>query len=314
MKHRYLITGASGFIGANIVQRLLKENTEVHVLVRPKSNTSKLSAILTQIQTHTISVDDSQTLEKVLLDIHPEYIFHLASYGNNSAQTDVAQMVQSNIQFSTNLLLAAQTIPYKAFVLTGSSSEYGFKTKAMSETDILEPASFYAATKAGITHIAQVFRKLYNKPIVVVRPFSVYGPYEDASRLVPTVIKKCLAQEDIMLTPGTEKRDFIYVDDFVEGFFRVANAPEKLPDGLVNIGSGHEYTTKEMVTTIHQLTQSNSKLLWGTYPNRKWDTEFWKADMRRMVDYYQWQPHTSLSQGISKTIHWMKDHHQLYDI
>jgi nucleoside-diphosphate-sugar epimerase len=306
MKRTYLVTGATGFIGSNLIRHLVRQNADVHILTRSKSNFWRISSILTKINNHCVDSYNSPSFTKLIHKIHPDYIFHLAAYGSYPAQTDLTQMLSINIHFSTALLSAINTLPYTMCILTGSSSEYGFKTKPMSENDLLEPASFYAATKAGMTHIAQVFAQMYQKPIAIVRPFSVYGPYEEASRLIPTAIINCLKNQDIPLTQGKEKRDFIYIEDFIDGLLAVTQDPDDSSGKIINIGSGKQFSTKQIVTKIHTITKSTSRLLWGKYPNRSWDTNYWKANIRFIKDTYGWKPQTSIDAGLSKTIEWFK--------
>jgi nucleoside-diphosphate-sugar epimerase len=313
MKRTYLITGATGFIGANLVRQLLVQNKAVHIITRPDSNFWRLKGVLSKLTVHKIQPEDTQILTKTIKNIAPDYIFHLAAYGSYPAQTDITQMLRINIDFSTSLLTAINTIPYTSCILTGSSSEYGFKTKPMSENNLLEPASFYAATKAAITHIALVFARQYNKPITVVRPFSVYGPYEECTRFVPTAITKCLKNEDMPLTNGQEKRDFLYVEDFIDCFLQIADKSDVTAGKIINIASGKQTSTRKIMNAIHLLTKSKSTLLWGRYPNRSWDTTYWKADTHLVKKIVGWKPAYSLSEGLQKTIDWFIHNRDIYE-
>ncbi|MBI3955030.1 NAD-dependent epimerase/dehydratase family protein, partial [Candidatus Gottesmanbacteria bacterium] len=228
-------------------------------------------------------------------------------------QQDVSKMIKANIIFSSLLLETAKEINLKAFIITGSSSEYGYKNKPMKETDTLDPASFYAATKAATTNLALVYARSYNLPVIIVRPFSVYGPYEEPTRLVPTVIMKCLKNEDVELTKGMEKRDFIYIEDFLDCFMKLSKNPGKITGHIINIGSGKQFSTRDIAKLIQSLTKSHSRLLWGKYPNRKWDAKFWLADINLAKRSIGWQPKRDLPKGISETITWFKKNLNLYE-
>lgn len=313
MKQKHLVIGASGFIGANLVRRLLSENQEVHILVRKSSNLWRIKGILSKLKLHLLDIENQISVKKTIKKIHPDYIYHLAAYGGYPFQKDVNKMIKTNIIFSSVLLETAKEINLKAFILTGSSSEYGYKNKPMKETDTLAPASFYAATKAATTQLALVYARSFNMPIVIVRPFSVYGAFEEPTRLVPTVIMKCLKNIDIELTDGKEKRDFIYIEDFLDCFLKLAENPGKITGHIINIGSGKQFSTRAIVKIIHRLTKSRSRLLWGKYPNRKWDAKFWLADINLAKKLVGWQPKRDLPSGIAETITWFQNNLTLYE-
>ena len=313
MKQKHLVTGASGFIGANLVRRLLSENKEVHILSREESDFWRLKGILSKLNLHPQDTENQISIKKTIKKINPDYIYHLAAYGGYPFQQDVSKMIKTNIIFSSVLLETAKEINLKAFILTGSSSEYGYKNKPMKEDDALKPASFYAATKAATTQLALVYARSFKMPIVIVRPFAVYGPFEEPTRLVPTVIMKCLKNIDIELTDGKEKRDFIYIEDFLDCFLKLAENPGKTSGQIVNIGSGKQFSTREIVKIIHQLTKSRSQLLWGKYPNRLWDAKFWLADINLVKKLVGWQPKRDLPLGIAETITWFQNNLILYE-
>ena len=122
----------------------------------------------------------------------PFQIVHMASYGNHSTQRDLDKTIQANIINTVNLLEVAKDYPIESIIITGTSSEYGAKESPMSEDDLLEPDTLYAAAKASQTHLSLYLAKAYNLPLVVVRPFSVYGPGEADWRFIPTIIKNGL--------------------------------------------------------------------------------------------------------------------------
>lgn len=307
-----LVTGGSGFIGANLVRALIREKHDVHIVTRTTSNLWRLHEVQRVIRIHKTDYTDSDGIRRIVSKIKPTLIYHLAAFGNYHTQRDLYTMIHSNILFTAYLLTALQTTAYELFVYLGSSSEYGFKTTPMKESDVLEPNSFYAATKACATYISQVYAKLYKKPIVVVRPFSVYGPFEETTRLIPTVILSCLKNRAILATNGDEMRDFIYVGDLVDSLLMIHKL-KKLPGEIINIGSGKQYSTREIVTTIHALLKSKSIIKWGTYPSHYWDTSFWQADTTVARKKLGWTARYALKKGLTETIEWFKKHNYNYE-
>ncbi len=312
VRNKIVVTGASGFIGANLVRRLISDNNEVYILKRKDSYIWRLTELNPQLKEFQVDFHDKALLKEVISHIKPDIIYHLAAYGGYPFQEDLTKMLNGNIVSTVNILEASKDIGYKIFINFGSSSEYGFKKKPMKETDVLEPGSFYAATKASGTYLCRVFGNIYQKPIVTVRPFSVYGPYEEPTRLIPSSIVACLKGKDLKLTKGDQKRDFIYIGDFLDGLFAITHNPEKVAGKVINLGTARQYSVNEVVTLIKKITNSKSKLIWDAYQPRSWDTNYWVADIKLAKKLLNWEPETSLEEGLQKTIAWFKKHIHLY--
>lgn len=310
---KVLVTGAGGFIGANLVRQLIKENYQVHIIWKPTTNIWRLKNILPLISLHNVSLGSKSQLAKTLQKISPFAIFHLASHGAYSFQTNVQEMIKVNIAGTLNLLFASKNINYSVFVNTGSSSEYGFKRKPMKETDLLEPNSFYSATKASSTHLCQVFAKEFDKPIATLRPFSVYGPYEEKKRFIPTIIKNLLDKHPIKVTPGKQKRDFIYIDDMIHAYMCAIKKGAELKGKICNIGTGKEYSNDAIVQILFNLTKQKVPIKKGAYPTRAWDTSHWVADVSSTKRYLNWKPKYSLEKGLKKSYLWFKKNYKLYE-
>lgn len=307
-KRVVLVTGAGGFIGANLVRRLLTDGYRVHVIWRKETNPWRITDILSQLSLHEVELSDRSGLTTLVEHINPKTVFHLAAHGAYSSQTDIDRMIEVNIKGTLNLLAASKNVDYDMFVNTGSSSEYGFKNKPMKETDVLEPTSFYAATKASATHLCRVFSREYNKPVVTLRPFSVFGPYEEPSRFIPTIIKALIAKTPIRLTPGVQRRDFVYIDDVIDAYFAIMKKGKSIKGELFNIGSGIEQSNDEVVQKLFSATEKKTRIVKGAFPARSWDTEHWVADISRANRLLGWQPRYTLTSGLKKTFEWFTQH------
>ncbi|MCH8853846.1 MAG: NAD(P)-dependent oxidoreductase, partial [Planctomycetes bacterium] len=144
---RVLLTGGSGFIGANLCRRLLDDGCEVHLLLRNLPLNERLRDLEGRVLVHCADLRARESVLSIVRGVRPEQVFHLATYGGSSQQTDVREMVATNIDGTVNLVEACLKSEVRVVVNTGSSSEYGFKDRAAREEDRLDPNSHYAWTK-----------------------------------------------------------------------------------------------------------------------------------------------------------------------
>lgn len=304
IKKRIVITGAGGFIGSNIVRKLLEEHYVVHVIWKKGSSFYRLIDIKEKLIIHTVSLEDKENLTQVIKKIKPFAIFHMATYSDYREQEKIEEIIKVSINGTVNLLLASLSVPYSIFVNTGSSSEYGLKQKPMREKDLLEPVSFYAAAKAGATLLCQAFASHYDKPIVTFRPFSVYGPYEAPDRFIPTIIHHILEKRPILLTSGKQRRDFIYVKDIVSAYMKTLEHGKSLQGKVINLGTGKEFSNDEIVKILFRCIKQKVPIQKGAFPKRIWDTPHWVANIDIARKLLQWKPTYSVSDGLQETYEW----------
>ncbi|HEY3453465.1 MAG TPA: NAD-dependent epimerase/dehydratase family protein, partial [Bryobacteraceae bacterium] len=229
---RVLVTGASGFVGANLVRRLLQDGHECHLLLRRQHQSWRLQAVAPAVQIHEVDLEDDEAVGRVVAAVRPDWVFHLAAYGAYSNQVGIRQMAVTNLLGSAALLDASAAAGVQAFIQAGSSSEYGYKDHPAAEEEALEPNSHYAITKAAATHYCQLSARRLDFNAVTVRLYSIYGPYEDPNRLIPTLILHGLRGSLPPLVSPRIGRDFVYVDDAVDAMLRIAEAPS-IPRGAI---------------------------------------------------------------------------------
>ena len=279
----YLISGSGGFIGSSLYFKLLKLGHS------PK-------AIPRDILYNYFSLKEFLKLEK------PDYIVHLAAWGNHSTQTDLDKIISSNINLTATLLQASKDINYKGFINIGSSSEYGDKSKPMSELDLPETDTYYGASKVATTYLSRAFVKQENKPIVTVRPFSVYGPREASHRFIPTVIISALEGKKFDLAEKP-MHDWIYIDDFLNGLLLVAENAGKLQGQTVNIGTGKQFSNLDVIKTLEEI---HGKIEYNTSERlRSYDSGYWVADNTKLKSL-GWKQQYTLYQGLKKTYDFIK--------
>jgi nucleoside-diphosphate-sugar epimerase len=313
---RVLVTGASGFVGANLARRLVRDGHEVSILVRDKADLWRLSDLLDAIRILHCTLVDREGVERAVVEIGPEWVFHLAVHGAYSWQTDLKEMIDTNLTGTANLIDACLKVGFEAFVNTGSSSEYGFKSHACNEDDLLEPNSYYAITKASATHLCRLTARNKGVHIPTLRLYSVYGPYEEPKRLIPTLIVKGIGGVLPVLVDSTIARDYIHIDDVLEAYLLAAAKRTAEPGAIFNVGTGIQSSIEQIVAVTRTVFNLKAEPNWGSMPNRIWDSSNWVSDNRKLITELGWQPKHNLDSGFRNTVDWMLSNptiHKFYD-
>lgn len=311
-KKKILISGATGFIGANLARKSLEAGNEVYIISRAASDKWRISDILKILHEFSVDLLDYERLESVICEIKPEIIFHTAIYGGYPFQKNINKTIQTNFIGTANLIEACSKIGFENFVNTGSSSEYGQKNAPMKERDSLDPDNIYGASKAGATLFCRTKSKFEKLPITTLRLFSPYGYYEESSRLVPSVILSCLKKENPMLSSPESVRDFVFIDDVIDAYFAAAKTPNVVGE-IFNIGGGRQSSIKEVVNKILGLMESDIEPQWGSIPERSNEPKIWQADISKARTILNWQPKHSLWQGLGDTVKWFEKNISLYE-
>lgn len=310
---RVLVTGAGGFIGANLVRRLIEDGHEVIAVSRPGGERWRLDDIAGEIRILELDLCEYESIQRAVGTARPEWVFHLAAHGAYSWQTDVETMIRINIGATAALLTAAAKIEAKAFIHAGSSSEYGLKRHAPREDAWLEPNSAYAVTKAAGSHLTALARA-QGLPAATLRLYSIYGPWEDPGRLVPALVREgWRGGLPPLVTPDTA-RDFVYVGDCCDALVRAASrgAPSG-PGAILNIGSGRQTRLDELVEIARDALDIEARPHWGTMDRRMWDASVWVSDPGAAFEHLRWKASTSLSEGLTRTSTWLRAHPALWD-
>jgi nucleoside-diphosphate-sugar epimerase len=300
-----LVTGGAGFVGACAVRALLERGHTVHVLLRPQSRPWRLADVLPRLTVHRADLTDAGQTRAAVLSARPRAVLHLAAHGAYECQADARAILRTNILGTYNLLEAASEAEVAVFINTGSSSEYGFRSEPMCETDRLEPNSFYAVAKAAQTHLCALLGKKGAMGVVVFRLFSVYGPWEEPSRLIPTLIRRARAGLPLEMVAPDIARDFVYVEDVVDALLDLP-AAARLRGEAINLGTGIETNLREVVEAVTDLLGNRSEVRWGSMKPRHWDNTRWSADPAKAVQLLGWRPRHTLRQGLAKMAEWMQ--------
>jgi UDP-glucose 4-epimerase len=311
---KVLITGASGFVGNNLARFLVKQNHEVHLLLREECANWRLQDMGDDVRVHRVDLRDRDGVHRTLKALKPRWVFHLAAHGAYSFQTDDETILMTNVMGTVNLIRAALDAGVEVFVNTGSSSEYGFKNHPPREDEPIQPNSHYAVAKAAGTLFCGYTARATGTRIPTLRLYSVYGPYEDPTRLMPTIILKGMEDRLPPLVNPEVSRDFVYVDDVVRAYLLAATAGNQEPDAVYNVGTGKQTSIRTVVDTARQVLEISEEPQWASMPDRIWDTDTWVCDNSLISEKLDWRPEVSLSEGFARMVDWFKAHPNLTEL
>ena len=314
-----LVTGATGFIGANLARRLVSEGHDVHLLMRKKTDQLpwRITEIKDQVKLDFYSPSEQDSIDRIFKEVKPQWVFHLAAHGAYSWQQDNALILESNYVLPSRLLDAAVEHGCESFVNTGTSSEYGQKDHAPTEDEPLNPVSYYAATKAGATHLCRYFAGAHNINIPTLRLYSCFGPYEQPNRLMSNLVACGAEGRWPKLVDENCAHDFVYVEDVVDAYILAAKRQlsENCDQGAIyNVGTGVQTTLKDVVRIAAPLMKIEAKATFGTMPNRSWDAEVWVCNHARITKELGWRPQHNFEDGLKKMVDWYRQSSHLHSM
>ncbi len=309
---KVLVTGGAGFIGSHLVRRLVRQGAAVTVQVKYNSliDNVRLANVWDELEISEAGLQNSDSL-RPLHGRHFDAIFHLAAYNHvGDSFVHVNESLQSNAVGTANLLECG--VKFDRFVYMSTSECYGLQhDMPFHESATAFPISPYAIGKYAGELYARFKRHQTGQPIVCIRPFNTFGPYQSEKAVIPELIIRCLRGLPVVTTEGKQTREFNFVDNQVDGILAAA-AAEPSFDGIINIGSGREIAIRDLVKTIHTLCESRSELNIGGLPNRP--TEIWRmaADNARAQEVLGWTPKVDFEEGLARTVAWYRDYLAAY--
>jgi dTDP-glucose 4,6-dehydratase len=318
---KVLVTGAGGFIGSHLVERLVDAGAAVRAFVRYNSRADagllRMAAPETVSQLKLIGGDlrDGDAIHKAVKGC--DIVFHLgALISIPYSYLHPVEVAESNFIGTLNILTACRDLGVQRLIHTSTSEVYGTALRPMiDETHPLQGQSPYSASKIGADKMAESFYCAYELPVVTVRPFNTYGPRQSARAVIPTIITQAVAGKTIQLGSTDTVRDFTFVDDTVNGFLRAAEA-EDVNGCTFNLGTGEAVSIGELSELIIQKTGSQAGVKVDAARLRPQ-----KSEVRRLLsdnslarERLGWQPQVNLGDGLDKTISWIRDNLNHYRI
>jgi NAD dependent epimerase/dehydratase len=316
---KILVTGADGFIGSHLVERLADEGYQVKAFVYYNSfNSWGWLDSLPQKKLNKIEIfsGDVRDLNRVRNAVHDmDIVFHLAAliaipYSYYASES----YIDTNIKGTLNILQAARDANVERVLITSTSEVYGTAQYVpIDESHPRQPQSPYSASKIGADSIAESFFRSFDMPISIVRPFNTYGPRQSARAVIPTVITQLLnGCIEIKLGDISPTRDFLYVQDTVDGFLQIAESNDLIGHD-VNIASQTEISIEQLVHEIIKQINPKGRIVSDTSRYRPEKSEVFRlfGSNEKIKKYTNWDIRYSLQDGIKETIEWFKNEKNL---
>lgn len=313
---KVLVTGAGGFIGSHLVERLVAEGASVRAFIRYTSNGRpghlQSSSVLDQVEVISGDVRDAGCVELAASD--RDIVFHLAALvGIPYSYEAPDSYVQTNVLGTQNLLNAVRR---KGSLLVGTSTSevYGSAQYVpIDEGHPLQAQSPYAASKIAADVLALSYYRSFQTRVTILRPFNAYGPRQSARAVIPTIISQLISRPEVEIGAVDTERDFTYVSDTVEAFLRIGLCREA-EGSVVNCGSGSSVTIGDLARLIGKIVGREPRLLVSPRRVRPTSSEVERlcADSSRARDLLGWTAAVSLEDGLRSTVEWIAAHRASY--
>ena len=300
MTKHILLTGGTGFIGSHLLKTLLNENKKVILLKRSFSNTWRINELLDNQNLILKNID-----EEALSDIFNQYaiegILHLSAFSQRAHKSNsVSEMIQSNIEFPTNLLENSVNNNCKYFINTGSFFEYDLTNPPICENNKIKPFNLYGSTKIAFETLLKYYSLNYDLKCSTLKLFTPYGPKDDVNKIIPYLIIKSIKHEPIHIKSPTKKLDFIYITDIMNAYLSLIKNIMQLDDyESFNVGTSIGTSIKDVLNIIESILGKNNDVTYGNVENE----EVWCSN-DKIKNILNWNPEINLKTGIKHTINY----------
>jgi UDP-glucuronate 4-epimerase len=334
---KILVTGAAGFIGFHTSKRLLESGHEIIGLdnlndyydIHLKNDRLKILREFKTFSFHQNNLEDKEAIDRIFREDHPQRVIHLAAQAGVRYSINHPEIyIQSNIIGTFNILEGCRHNKVEHLIYASSSSVYGLNTNYpfSVQDDVSHPVSFYGATKVSNELMAHSYSHLYGIPTTGLRFFTVYGPWGRPDMAYFLFTKAILASQPIdVYNRGNMERDFTYIDDIVEGIYRIIQQPPKpdsnwsgenpnpasssAPYRLYNIGSNSPVQLMDFIQEIENNIGIEAKL--NMMPMQSGDVKKSHADVSDLIRDFDYTPECTVKKGVRNFISWYLDYYQV---
>tara|TARA_B100001175_G_C19513470_1_gene645532 strand:+ start:3293 stop:4270 length:978 start_codon:yes stop_codon:yes gene_type:complete len=313
MKNKIFISGATGFIGSHLCETAVKKGYKVVAFDRYNSNRDlgclKNSKYLKDIEIILGDIRDYDSVYKSMKGC--KTIFHLAALiGIPYSYVSPMAYVKTNVEGTYNVLEASKNLNCKNVIITSTSEVYGSAQYIpIDEYHPINSQSPYAASKASADQLALSYYRSFNLPVKILRPFNTYGPRQSNRAIIPSIINQCLKSRDkkIILGNVNPKRDFSYVSDTCEAFFKVCNNKKSFGQ-IINSGTNTNISINDLAKKIFKIMKLKYKIRSTSKkmrPNLSEVNNLLCAN-KKIKKLTNWKPKVNIDEGLKKTIEWVK--------
>lgn len=317
---KVLVTGAEGFIGSHLTEKLVQLGADVTALVQYNSfnNWGWIDTfdkeVLNSIKVETGDIRELDGMNRIIKG--QEVVFHLAALiAIPYSYLSPMAYVRTNVEGTTNVLEACRSHDVQKIIHTSTSETYGTALYVpIDEKHPMQGQSPYSASKIGADKMAESFYRSFNMPIATLRPFNTYGPRQSARAVIPTIISQILAgKNEIKLGSLSPTRDFNFVKDTAEAFIKVAESDRTIGE-VINAGSNYEITIGDTVKKIIDIIGKDVKIICDEErirPEKSEVNRLW-ADNTKIKELTDWTPKYSIDEGLAETVAWIKENMKYY--
>ena len=313
-----LVTGAGGFIGSHLAERLVQLGAHTRALVRYSSNSTcgwlDHSPLKMEMEVIPGDVRDPWSTFKALEEV--DVVFHLAALiGIPYSYTAPHSYLETNAEGTLNILEAARRLGTKRVICTSTSEVYGSALYVpIDENHPLQGQSPYSASKIAADKLAESYYLSFNVPVAIVRPFNTYGPRQSARAVIPAIITQALTGDTVRIGALLPTRDFNFVSDIIEGFIAIGSGGEKALGEATNLGTGREICIGELAKMIGDLLGKQLFLKTEERRLRPENSEVSRlcANPAKVGRLFGWKPSVTLEEGLTRTIEWVKENAAQY--
>lgn len=306
---KVFITGANGFIGKYLVDKLAQFDCEIAVIARKNTKLSD------QVRVFSGSIENKDFVDQAICEFAPNIVFHLAAARDRIlTQEAFNNTIQVNVIGTLNVLFACTKLQdLKRVVVLGTAEEYGTNKAPFTETMREMAVSAYSFSKQSATHLSQLMHSSFGLPTVVVRPSIAYGPGQKNDMFLPALIQSLVKGESFPMTLGEQTRDYIFIEDVIAALVKTGCAflndktSHKINGEIINIGSGQPIRIADLVKQVETLLQVNGLVKLGAIQYRKAEQMNYWLDVSKAKKLLNWGTETSLEDGLTQTIRWIRE-------
>jgi dTDP-glucose 4,6-dehydratase len=318
---RVLVTGAGGFIGGHLVERLVREGARTRALVRYNSRNERGTLdwlppeTLEEVEVLLGELRDVESVGRAVEDV--DIVLHLgAQIAIPYSYVSPRDFVETNVVGALNVANAARAAGVERLVHTSSSEVYGSARQIpITEDHPLEPQSPYAASKVAADKLMDAFHRSFELPVTILRPFNTYGPRQSARAVIPTIIAQALAGGTVRLGSLAPRRDLTFVSDTVAGLVAAALSPAAV-GRTIQLGTGHDVSIGTLVDLVGELLGRELEVeteAARVRPHRS-EVERLISDPSRARELLDWTPEVELREGLARTIEWLDSNRERYRV